>query len=170
MPPNTFDEVLGLEEEFYATGFQQGLTDGLKAGRIEGRTFGLEKGFEKYVESGKLHGRSLIWSNQVRSSKSTAQQKRVVTDTPIPRPSSPVSEPATLSPTSLPRLPSNQRLLKHIKVLHALSEPESLSTENDEESVTDFDDRLKRAQGKAKVIERIVGGANGDNMGIGAEL
>jgi len=32
-----------------------------------------------------------------------------------------------------------------------------LSTENTEEAVSEFDDRLKRAEGKAKIIERLVG-------------
>jgi flagellar biosynthesis/type III secretory pathway protein FliH len=65
MPPNTFDEILGLEEQFYDDGYKQGLEDGVKAGRIEGRTFGLEKGFEKYVESGRLYGKSLVWANRI---------------------------------------------------------------------------------------------------------
>src|SRR4051812_19439144 len=64
MPVNPFDEVLGLEEQFYDDGYQQGLADGVKAGQIEGRTFGLEKGFEKYAESGRLHGKALIWANR----------------------------------------------------------------------------------------------------------
>jgi len=59
----------------------------------------------------------------------------------------------------LPPLPNNTRLEKHITALYALAETESLSTENTDEAVNDFDDRLKRAQGKAKVIERMVGEA-----------
>jgi hypothetical protein len=58
---------------------------------------------------------------------------------------------------TLPSLSKSQRLERHLKVLHALSESESLSTENTEEAVSDFDDRLKRAEGKAKIIERLVG-------------
>lgn len=157
MQSNTFDAVLDLEEEFYDTGFQQGLVDGVKAGRIEGRTFGLEKGFEKYIESGRLYGKSIIWLNQISASH-------------IPEPHTTVKRTSTSSITfdtpgqtssssrSLPTLPTNHRLAKHIKTLHALSESESLSIENTEEAVTDFDDRTKRAQGKAKVIERIVRG------------
>ncbi|CZR59746.1 uncharacterized protein PAC_09640 [Phialocephala subalpina] len=166
MSPNTFDEVLGLEEEFYDGGFQQGLSDGIKAGRIEGRTFGLEKGFEKYVESGRMYGKVLVWANQMHSGRKVSAQGAAVqeTSTPstIPR-GSDQNEPA---PTSLPPLPNNQRLAKHIKVLHALSESESLSTENTEEAVTNFDDRLKRAQGKTKVIERIVGDMKGETEDI----
>ena len=69
-------------------------------------------------------------------------------------------------PFSLHAMPENQRLAKHLKVLHALAESESLSTENTEEAVSDFDDRLKRAQGKAKIIERIVGENQGDATAV----
>jgi hypothetical protein len=157
MQSNVFDEVLGLEEQFYDDGFQQGLTDGVKAGQIEGRTFGLEKGFEKYVESGRLYGKSLIWANRMPAS----QQSLTSEDRQHPR----LTSNATSNDHSqgksfhnkLPSLPSSQRLSKHLKVLHALSESESLSIENTEEAVSDFDDRLKRSQGKAKVIERMIG-------------
>ncbi|KAH7407773.1 hypothetical protein BKA64DRAFT_430040 [Cadophora sp. MPI-SDFR-AT-0126] len=157
MASHTFDEVLGLEEQFYRDGFNQGLEDGVKAGRIEGRTFGLEKGFEKYIESGRLHGKSIVWANRM------PRIQNFVADANRPAQSSLSHIPALSSdsqvtpPLNLQTLPDNQRLAKHIRVLHALAESESLSTENSEEAVSDFDDRLKRAQGKAKIIERIVG-------------
>lgn len=144
MQANTFDEVLGLEEQFYDDGFRQGYADGLSAGRIEGRTFGLETTFEKYVEAGKLYGKSLVWSNRLSSSEISQTQKTAAT---------------------LPPLPANQRLVKHVKVLHALSEAASLSTQNTDDAVSDFDDRLKRGQAKAKVIERITGESKGENDG-----
>ncbi|KAF8862434.1 DUF1715-domain-containing protein [Acephala macrosclerotiorum] len=162
MPPNTFDEVLGLEEEFYDGGFQQGLADGVKAGRIEGRTFGLEKGFEKYVESGRMYGKALIWANQMHLVPKVSVQGITIQETSTPFAISHEPDQNESPRTSLPTLPNNQRLAKHIKVLHALSESESLSTANTEEAVTDFDDRLKRAQGKTKVIERIVVGMKGE--------
>jgi hypothetical protein len=66
----------------------------------------------------------------------------------------------------LPPLPDNPRLGKHITTLYALVETESLSTENNDEAVDDFDDRLRRAQGRFKVIERMVGeGENGKQKG-----
>jgi hypothetical protein len=58
---------------------------------------------------------------------------------------------------SLRTLPANPRLEKHIKILHALTEPVSLSTDNSENAVSDFDDRLKRAVGKVKIIEKLAG-------------
>ncbi|KAK5992269.1 hypothetical protein PT974_05670 [Cladobotryum mycophilum] len=36
------------------------------------------------------------------------------------------------------------------------AEPDTLSTQNTDEAVQDFDDRVKRAQGKAKIVERII--------------
>ena len=141
MESNTFDEILGLEETFYNDGHKQGFEDGVKAGQIEGRTFGLEKGFEKYVESGRLHGKSLVWANRLPQShnfgEETTQQQRL----------------------QIPQISPNLRLSKHVKVFYALAESDSLSTENTEEAVSDFDDRLKRAQAKAKIIERMAGEA-----------
>ena len=55
----------------------------------------------------------------------------------------------------------------HIKTLHALAESESLSTENTEEAVADFDDRCKRAHAKAKIIERMAGEVKG---GLGGQV
>ncbi len=159
MQPSTFDEVLGLEEQFYNDGFHQGYADGINAGRIEGRTFGLEKGFEKYVESGKLYGKSLVWANRIAG-------KKISVD--------PGTEHGLQSrpheKLSLPQIPSNQRLSKHLQILHAVSEAASLSTENTEEAVSDFDDRLKRAQAKAKLVERIVGESKGHVGGVGLQV
>ena len=167
MEADAFDEILGLEERFYEDGYQQGLADGIKVGRIEGRTFGMEKGFEKYVESGRLYGKSLIWANREAQSHQDS-----VTSAPPTRPG---SSQVSLGPHSsrsppvlkLPRLLSNTRLSKSIKTLHALAESESLSTENSEGAVADFDDRYKRAYAKAKIIERIVGEARYDPEGQG---
>lgn len=157
MSKDTFDEILSLEEKFYDDGYQDGLADGIKAGRIEGRRLGLEKGFEKYVESARLYGKALVWTNRMPL---FAQDIKTSDE------ASPGSNPASTTDGSstsrklLPQLPKNQRMAKHIKVLHALAESESLSTANSEEAVSDFDDRLKRAQAKVKIIERMVGEVN----------
>ncbi|AEO57065.1 hypothetical protein MYCTH_2302812 [Thermothelomyces thermophilus ATCC 42464] len=65
--------------------------------------------------------------------------------------------PPPAAELSLPPLPDNPRLRKHVTTLYALAETESLSTENTDEAVDDFDDRLRRAQGRFKVIERMTG-------------
>lgn len=165
MSTSTFDAVLDLEEQFYDSGFQQGLHDGIKAGKIEGRTFGLEKGFEKYMESGRLYGKSIIWANQIHASQATPTAALTAQNISNTSTIIDARTQIALSPRSLPPLPINHRLTKHIKTLHALSESESLSIENTEEAVTDFDDRTKRAQGKEKVIQRIVRGVKDESIG-----
>jgi hypothetical protein len=157
MQSGTFDEVLGLEEQFYHDGFQQGLADGVRAGQIEGRTFGLEKGFEKYIESGKLLGKSLVWANRIPRSREQRDHQDTTLSEAAARTSPATPNHQDSSTITLPSLPKSQRLERHLKVLHALSESESLSAENTEEAVSEFDDRLKRAEGKAKIIERLVG-------------
>jgi hypothetical protein len=155
-----FDDILGLEDKFYSEGYALGATDGAQAGRIEGRVFGLEKGFEKYVEMGRLHGRALVWNSRLPS---------------LQRPASVVDQNAAPCPSAiLPSLPANPRLEKHLRVLYALTEPVSLSTENTEDAVSDFEDRLKRALGKIKIIDRLVGEEGGEmkdgkSAGGGAE-
>jgi len=164
MESDLFDEILGLEEQFYEVGYKQGLADGVRAGKIEGRTFGLEKGFEKYVEMGRLHGRSIVWTNrtpQIRNASILGGDDAQLSG----RPKSPVNGPT--APLSLLQLPDNARLAKHVRVLYALAESESLSTENTEEAVSDFDDRLKRAHAKLKIIERMAGEVKEDLDGSG---
>lgn len=152
MTSTTFDEILNLEEGFFDEGYDQGWADGVKAGHIEGRTLGIEKGFEKYVDSGKLHGKSIIWANRTPQLQSHAVINGDATSN---------SENGPETDLKFPDLPSNARLLKHVKVLYALAESASLSTANSEDAVSDYDDRLKRAKVKAKIIERMAGDAKG---------
>lgn len=149
MESDPFDDLLGLEDKFYTDGYKLGVADGATAGRIEGRVFGLEKGFEKYAEMGRLHGRSQIWNGRLPNLKKASPASAM--------PDAAEAAEASGLPTALPLLPANPRLEKHLKVLYALTEPASLSTENTEESVSDFDDRLKRARGKIKIIEKVIG-------------
>ncbi|KAK0726992.1 DUF1715 domain-containing protein [Lasiosphaeria miniovina] len=154
MAEDPFDDVLNLEEQFYQEGYKEGQADGIRAGRAEGRSLGLEKGFLKFVESGTLYGRAIVWANQLpRTSGMGATEKAA-------------SKPAQDETKSrqLPPLPRNPRLEKHITTLYALVEAESLSTENTDEAVNDFDDRLKRAHGKAKIIEKMVGGGDRNRL------
>ncbi|PQE13730.1 DUF1715 domain-containing protein [Rutstroemia sp. NJR-2017a BVV2] len=164
MSIDPFDEVLGLEEEFYNNGYQTGLEEGIAAGRIEGRTLGLEKGFEKYVEMGRLHGKSLIWVNRtpVFQKAPTSDSTASSSDTD---PSSLPKESPDTQARELPQFSGNERLAKHIKVFYALAEAESLATDNTDDAVSDFDDRLKRAQAKVKIIERMVGEVDGQRGG-----
>ncbi|OAQ61693.1 hypothetical protein VFPPC_16543 [Pochonia chlamydosporia 170] len=142
--PDPFDDILNLEDNFYQQGYTQGLADGEKAGRMEGRSFGMQKGFEKFLESGRLASRAVIWANRLPPQSQQDQSAD--------------SEVAKQKETkcTLPPLPSNARLDKNVRMVYSLVEPDTLSTENTDEAVQDFDDRVKRAQGKVKVVERMV--------------
>ncbi|KAG5987807.1 hypothetical protein E4U43_004930 [Claviceps pusilla] len=139
--PDPFDSVLHLEHNFYQQGYAQGLADGAQAGRTEGRQFGMRTGFEKFLESGRLASRAIIWANRMPSGQREAAGA--------------ADAAADTATCLLPPLPRNARLDKNVRMLYALVEPETLSTENSDEGVQDFDDRLKRAQGKAKIVERM---------------
>ncbi|PNP43303.1 hypothetical protein TGAM01_v202707 [Trichoderma gamsii] len=142
MSSDLFDDVFTLEDRFYTQGYNQGVQDGARAGRIEGRSLGMEKGFEKFLESGRIASKSLVWANRLPQT---------------PQPGSASEEGAKSSETcTLPPLPKNPRLEKNIKLAYALVEPDTLSTENSDEAVQDFDDRVKRAQGKVKIIEKML--------------
>ncbi|KAK4201417.1 hypothetical protein QBC40DRAFT_339062 [Triangularia verruculosa] len=144
-----FDSLLHLESQFYTEGYNQGAADGVLAGRIEGRQLGLEKGYQKFLEAGRLYGRAIVWANRLPNRGSSSSP-------PAPSQISSTTE-IEAEKRELPPLPNNPRLEKHITTLYALVETESLSMENTDEAVNDFDDRIKRGQGKAKIIERMVG-------------
>ena len=152
-----FDDLLNLEDNYYRDGYHLGVEDGSRTGRIEGRTFGLEKGFEKFFEMGRLAGKAEILEARVH----TTSPRSAISSTSDPRRSTSTTtelddhgeEPHVI----VRHLPANERMRKHITTLSALTELASLSTENNEDAVSDFDDRLKRAQAKAKVIDNIIG-------------
>lgn len=168
MAPQTddpFDDLLTLEDALYTTAHDQGVADGARAGRIEGRIFGLEKGFEKFAALGELHGRGAVWGSRIPPRTSAG---RASTTTPtavgVNEPAA-VSTPATSVPAhtidaqnTLPVLSNtSSRLQSNVSLLYHLTDPLTFSTSNTESSVADFDDRFKRAGAKAKVIERIIG-------------
>lgn len=158
METDPFDDLLGLEDQFYNEGHQLGVTEGAKAGKIEGRVFGLEKGFEKYMEIGKLHGRSIVWGARLPQKGASGNvQSTSAAAAGVTKGEESSNEEGQAAMKSLPPLLKNTRLEKHIKTLYALAELDTLSTENTEEAVSDFDDRLKRAQGKIKLIEKVIG-------------
>ncbi|KAG5925603.1 hypothetical protein E4U42_004127 [Claviceps africana] len=132
--PDPFDSVLNLEHTFYQQGYAQGLADGAQAGRTEGRQFGMRTGFEKFLESGRLASRAIVWANRMPAGSGSD---------------------ADTAACLLPPTPRNARLDKNVRVLYALVEPGTLSTENSDEGVQDFDDRVKRARGKFKIVERM---------------
>lgn len=173
-----FDDLLNLEDRFYSEGYAQGVADGDRAGRLEGRSFGIEKGFEKFVEAGRLYGKSVVWANRLgpsppssfsSSAVASLQQEQQEASISAAKPTGQNgAEAQKMAAKQLPRLTvGGARLEKNIVTLHALVEPDTLSTENTDEAVQDFDDRVKRAQGKARVIERQVGEDGGSGGGGG---
>lgn len=151
-----FDGALSLEENLYTEGYERGVADGARAGKLEGRSVGMGKGFEKFVESGRLYGRSVVWANRLPS---TAPSKG--SEQEAGREGAAAEE--------LPPLPQNSRLAKNVETIHALTEPGTLSTENSDEAVQDFDDRLRRAQGKVRVVERVIGARASKDGGRGSK-
>lgn len=136
---DAFDDILDLEGDFYTEGHNQGWSDGLVAGRTEGRLIGMEKGFQKFVEAGRLYGKSLVWANRLPNHVARESQGAESHDGP------------------LPPLANNQRLRKHITAIHDLLEPDTLPTQNTDEAVEDIDSRIRKAQGKVRVVERVIG-------------
>jgi hypothetical protein len=158
------DDVFTIEDRFYTQGYEAGLADGESAGRAEGRSLGMSKGFEKFCESSRLAARAVIWANRFPSASraiDTISAAEHDSASGATQASHMLSSASTTSRRSgLPPLVDNARLEKNVKSVYALVEPGTLSTKNEDEAVQDFDDRLRRAQGKVKVVERMIGGGN----------
>ncbi|KAI0811912.1 hypothetical protein GGR55DRAFT_601510 [Xylaria sp. FL0064] len=161
-----FDDLLNLEEQYYKEGYEEGLKDGAEAGRIEGYSLGLQKGFEKFVEAGRLQSRAMVWANRIPKyqQRRQQQQKQQLGSTAHRQgPEKDVEGRQEARQTSedseerLPPIHSNPRLERNIETLYGLVEPGTLSMENDDEAVNDFDSRMKGAQGKLRIIERVIG-------------
>jgi hypothetical protein len=141
-----FDAVLNVESSFHDSGYNKGLEDGAQAGLAEGRAFGMQKGFEKFLESGRLAAKAIVWANRLPPTADSTSAEV------------PTSGSIARSSCSLHPIPNNARLEKNITSLYGLVDPKMLSTENSDAAVQDFDDRMKRAEGKVRIIERMVGG------------
>jgi hypothetical protein len=155
MDEDIFDSLFHLEDGYYNDGYRLGVEDGSRAGRIEGRVFGLEQGFEKFLEMGLLNGRACVWAARMKQ-KAATQERSLEQESQPEIASQSKGEETSSKGLQVAAFTPNTRLEKHISTLYALSEAESLSTENTEDTVSDFDDRFKRAQSKAKVIENII--------------
>ncbi|KAK8165914.1 hypothetical protein BC567DRAFT_183341, partial [Phyllosticta citribraziliensis] len=145
-----FSHPQNLESTYYDEGFALGRADGARAGRIEGRVFGLEKGFEKFFAMGALAGRAGVWGARLGDDDEGAAASRM-------KKMEKGQEEEEGKRQRLGALPPRARLRTHVHALHALAEAASLETRNTEDGVADFDDRLRRAQAKLKVIEGLVG-------------
>jgi len=73
---NDLEKLVDLEQQFYETGYAEGLADGKVQGHTEGRQFGAAKGFEMWEELGFYEGFAKVWKtfDEDRSdSKDTSQ-------------------------------------------------------------------------------------------------
>ena len=143
-PSDPLESLLSLEDEYYTEGHTLGLADGARAGRIEGRIFGLQKGFEKYLEMGRLGGRAAVWRARTNLAASDGSE---------------ASTAARIDAIEL-----SDRMQKHINRLSDLTDASALSTENAEDSVEEFEVRLRDAKAKAALISnlRAVGETDSD--------
>ncbi|OQO02856.1 hypothetical protein B0A48_11139 [Cryoendolithus antarcticus] len=134
-----FAPLLSLESSFYDEGYALGHAEGSTSGRIEGRLFGLSRGFEKFEEMGRLQGQASVWSARLEDPKASNA-------------SDAVSSGGILTP-----IKPTDRLRKQVRRLVELTDPEAVSTENSEDGVADFDERLKDAKAKGVVVSRMLG-------------
>ena len=150
-----FDNVLELETQFYKEGYDLGVEDGRQAGMIEGRIFGIEKGFEKALRMGRLHGRGRIWEARSEESERTSPEPSKTNGKHNDEVQYDLQVKAVAP--QLEPLPKSSRLQKHIETLLGLTGSSTLPTENSDQAVADFDDKIARADARAKVISNVVG-------------
>ena len=167
-----FDSILNLEDEFYQEGYELGARDGEKAGRIEGRLFGIRKGFEKMLVMGKLRGQALVWRARHELSRASPthdditqnyKQAGLIGSKQHEESEVGSSEFGVLvekakqeSKLCVRFFLASTRLEKNIDILLEVTEPSAISTQNNEDSIEEFDDKFKRASAKLKVIEATV--------------
>jgi Essential protein Yae1, N terminal len=160
MSDDILDSVLDLEEASYHAGFEEGKADGAEAGYAEGMIFGMEKGYQKALEMGKLRGRALMLNACLTDPVPMSKEYTALSPTTPATAGSSESKAdhdkiASWFP-SLPTIPANPRLKKHVETLLKLTDPETLSVENSDEAVEEFDERMKKAIAKAKVIDKLL--------------
>jgi len=161
MTTDPFDDLLDLENDYYKEGYDAGVADSAYAGMIEGKVFGIEKGYEKALELGKLHGRALVWEGRFPQSKlrdpvDPVETEKTCADSAIMIQPSEAQRLREILQNLAP-VPENGRLRRHLEALFTMSDGGTVARDNSDHAVTEFDDRIARANAKAKVIANIVG-------------
>lgn len=139
-----FDSLLDLETYHYDLGHAAGLRDGLAVGGAEARLFGLEQAFARFATMGALAARCRIWTARCKSAGLDDNDHKD-------------AMPNTAVSTTWPSLCAPARLAQHLTTLHALTDLRTLGATNEDADVGDFDERLRRAQAKVKIIQRPLG-------------
>lgn len=159
------DGLLDVEEGLYQEGYDLGIADGLEAGYTEGSVFAVEKGFEKFLEMGRLYGKSLVWAQRLVS----RDDSRGIADNANPpedeEDGKGNAEPHSLGPSACdnmaPLAQISSRLAKNINSLVELVDPASLAVQNTEDAISDAEERYRGALVKAKLIQRVLGECEG---------
>ncbi|KAK7208430.1 hypothetical protein BZA70DRAFT_287734 [Myxozyma melibiosi] len=145
MDDDLFDSLLNLESDFYQEGYNEGFADGVRSGTSEGMQFGLQTGFHRFLSVGIISGRCEIWKHA---------------KPPLTARSAPTSSPAASSSETIevmsigPPETGGARATKQLQVLTDLVT--DIPIVNTEEAVEEFENRLKRAKARAKVVQRML--------------
>ncbi|RYP53812.1 hypothetical protein DL768_001263 [Monosporascus sp. mg162] len=151
-----------------SVGLKKGYEKFLEAGRLQGRALVWANRIPRFRDLSSSGDELLMQPGAVRTppSSSSALLPEGADDATMSS-SGRREESSSEGPQSrrrlLPDLTSggsngnSARLEKNVVTLYGMVEPGTLPTRNDDEAVNDFDSRLKGAQGKAKIIERVVG-------------
>jgi hypothetical protein len=160
MNDDILDSVLDLEDDSYQAGFDEGRADGLRIGSREAMIFGIETGYQKALEMGKLHGKALMLNACMVDPNPMPLGPTGSAPTPsgIGLPSDTHPDDSNTFPPmpKLPTIPTNERLKKHVETLLRLTDPSTVPLENTQAAVEEFDDRMRKAVAKAKVIDKLI--------------
>ncbi|RYP58944.1 hypothetical protein DL770_010318 [Monosporascus sp. CRB-9-2] len=153
-----------------SVGMKQGYEKFLEAGRLQGRALVWANRIPRFRDPSSSGDELLVAPGAVRTPLSSSPsllpegaEEATVSSSSGRREEESSDEGPHSRRRLLPDLTSggssgnSARLEKNVVTLYGMVEPGTLSTRNDDEAVNDFDSRLKGAQGKAKIIERVVG-------------
>lgn len=151
MDDDPLDSLLDIEEDYYQEGYELGEADGAHAGYVEGKLFGIEKGYEKGLAMGKMFGKALVWKSRLRreTTLSADGAAAAAVESHFPE--------LDLALAELARFSEAGRLGNNIDQVLATTDLDNISSGNEDDSVADFDDRLKKAAAKIKIISRVIG-------------
>ena len=167
MGDDPFDTILHHEDSLYREAFALGQHDGAHTGLVEGRLFGLEKGFDKFLAMGRLHGRALVWASRLPpSTADTGANGNGTNEGNSAAAIQAADPPAAATTQTLPSLRTHGRLDRHVRTLLALTDPATLAPANTDDAVAAFDDRVRRAVVKARIVAHIVG----EDAGVSAPV
>jgi len=188
------DGIAAGRAEGRQIGLERGFQRFLEAGRLQGKAIvwacrlraaqkiqgkdGVGEGIKRNgVEAGPREGDREGQTSSQQQTLTSTKEDQLSSPTTSSKPNDSSNSQEYIPPSRIPLPPlisSNPRIERHITSLYALSETESLSVENTDEAVDAFDGRMKRAQGKVKLIERIIHeekitGTNGEGSTNGGQ-